>query len=188
MLPRTYEQQECSIARSLEVLGDRWTLLVVRNALVGVTRFDDFRRGLDIADNVLSDRLARLTEEGILERRQYQHRPVRHEYVVTDKGRELWPVLSALVDWGDRYYAPNGPPRVLIHDQCGGQVLQHLTCAGCDATLTSGDISTRPGPGGGAHPAPSVYHRPSATRPSRVEPDNGLRQPPTTPGQRAHNR
>ena len=153
MLPRDYATQNCSIARSLEVLGDRWTLLVVRCALVGVTRFDDFRRRLDIADNVLSDRLGRLTEEGILDRHQYQERPPRHEYVVTDKGRELWPVLTALVDWGDRYYAPHGPPRILIHDHCGGQVAQHLTCSVCETELTPSDISTRPGPGGGQRPA-----------------------------------
>jgi DNA-binding HxlR family transcriptional regulator len=164
VLPRNYANQNCSIARSLEILGDRWTLLVVRCALVGVTRFDDFGRRLDIADNVLSDRLARLTDEGILERRAYQERPVRHEYLVTDKGRQLWPVLTALVDWGDRYYAPNGPPRILIHEHCGGQVLQHLVCGACDAHLSPGDISTRPGPGGG--PRRVV---PAAADPSRAD-------------------
>ena len=152
MLPRDYATQNCSIARSLEVLGDRWTLLVVRCALVGVTRFDEFGGRLQIADNVLSDRLARLTQEGILDRRQYQAHPPRHEYVITDKGRELWSVITALVDWGDRYYAPDGPPRVLIHDQCGGQVVQHLTCAACDASLRPADISTRPGRGRGPRP------------------------------------
>ena len=161
MLPRDYATQNCSIARSLEVLGDRWTLLVVRCALVGVTRFDAFRSRLEIAENVLSDRLSRLTEEGILERRQYQDRPPRHEYVVTDKGRELWPVLTALVEWGDRHYAPHGPPRLLIHDECGGPVVQNLTCATCNATLSPRDISTRPGPGAGSRAARETAVSPS---------------------------
>jgi DNA-binding HxlR family transcriptional regulator len=153
VLPRDYATQNCSIARVLEIVGDRWTVLVVRSALAGATRFDDFRRRLEIADNVLADRLSRLTEEGILERRQYQDRPVRHEYLVTEKGRELWPILVAMVEWGDRYYAPDGPPRILYHDECGGQVLQHLTCAECDASVRPAEIATRPGPGAGQPPS-----------------------------------
>lgn len=149
MLPRDYATQDCSIARSLEVLGDRWTLLVVRCALGGITRFDDFRRHLGIADNVLADRLSRLTEEGVLARRRYQDRPVRHEYRVTRKGRELWPVLVALVEWGDRHYAPDGPPRVVVHAGCGGRVAHHLTCEACHARLGPRDIATVPGAGAG---------------------------------------
>jgi DNA-binding HxlR family transcriptional regulator len=147
VLPRDYAGQDCSIARSLEILGDRWTLLVVRCALGGITRFDDFRRHLDIADNVLANRLLRLTADGVLERRPYQERPIRHEYHLTDKGRELWPVLVSLVEWGDRHYAPNGPPRIIIHAECGGQVAQHLDCASCDAHLTMRDIATVEGAG-----------------------------------------
>jgi DNA-binding HxlR family transcriptional regulator len=154
VLPRDYATQDCSIARSLEVLGDRWTLLVVRCALAGVTRFDDFRRHLGIADNVLAGRLARLTDEGVLQRRLYQDRPVRHEYQVTAKGRELWPLLVALVEWGDRYYAPKGPPRVIIHSECGGRVTQHLACSACDAQFGStSDIATLPGEGAGKRTA-----------------------------------
>lgn len=165
MLPRDYATQNCSIARSLEVLGDRWTVLVVRCALAGgVTRFDVFKARLDIADNVLSDRLARLTEEGILERQQYQERPARYEYAITDKGRELWPVLAALMDWGDRYYAPNGAPRILIHDQCGGQVMQHLTCAACSASLSPREIASMAGPGGGPRRAPVTTAKASRAR------------------------
>lgn len=169
MLPRDYATQNCSIARVLEIVGDRWTILVVRSALAGgSTRFDDFRQRLAIADNVLSDRLSRLTEEGILERRQYQDRPVRHEYVVTEKGRELWPILVAMVEWGDRYHAPNGPPRILYHAECGGEVRQHLTCAHCGDPVPPAEIATRPGPGAGsppvlpARPQPAVRRRVSA--------------------------
>lgn len=147
MLPRTYDQITCSIARCLEVLGDRWTLLVVRNALVGMTRFDDFQRNLGLAPNVLSDRLARLCQEGVLERVQYADRPVRHEYVPTAKGRELWSVLTAMLEWGDRYYAPQGPPRLLLHAGCGGSVVQRLACEQCGKPVAPEEIATAPGPG-----------------------------------------
>jgi len=147
VLPRDYAGQNCSIARGLEILGDRWTLLVVRNALVGVRRFDDFLR-LGLARNVLADRLARLCAEGILERVPYQERPPRHEYRVTDKGRALWPVLVALLEWGDRYHAPpGGPPRLIVHAGCGGEVVGRLQCSACDGPIRAGDLSTRPGPG-----------------------------------------
>ncbi|MCW2643577.1 MAG: hypothetical protein JWP76_5883 [Dactylosporangium sp.] len=151
MLPRTYDQINCSIARTMEVVGDRWTLLVVRNALVGMTRFDEFQRSLDIAPNVLTDRLARLTEEGILERRQYSQRPPRYEYHPTAKGRDLWPLLTAMVEWGDRHYAPNGAPRLLLHADCGQPIVQQLICTECDTTVTPDEITTMPGPG--AQPA-----------------------------------
>jgi len=97
MLPRTYDGQRCSIARSLEVLGDRWTLLIVRDAFPGVRRFDDFQRSLDVARNILTDRLSRLVQERILERHRYQDRPERFEYRLTDKGLDLWPVTMSLL-------------------------------------------------------------------------------------------
>ena len=143
MLPRDYSDINCSVARTLEVLGDRWTLLIIRNALLGVTRFDDHLRLLDLARNVLADRLTRLTDDGILERVAYQERPLRHEYRVTDKGRDLWPVIAAMVDWGDSYYAPGGPPRLLVHRQCGGVLEQHLSCQACRTPITAADITTR---------------------------------------------
>src|SRR5215470_5562361 len=108
MLPKDYSGQNCSIARSLEVLGDRWTLLIVREALRGVKRFDGFAASLGVAKNVLADRLARLCAEGILERYLYQDRPARHGYRPTAKGWELYPVLVAMMEWGDRHYAPQG--------------------------------------------------------------------------------
>ena len=111
MLPRTYEDQNCSIARSLEVLGDRWTILVMRDAFMRVRRFEDFQRNLGVARNVLTDRLGRLVEEGILQRVPYQDRPARFEYRLTEKGIDLWPVMMALLQWGDRHYpAEGGPP------------------------------------------------------------------------------
>ncbi|MCP9968410.1 helix-turn-helix transcriptional regulator [Actinomadura madurae] len=109
-LPRTYESQNCSIARSLEVVGDRWTLLVIRSAFEGVRRFDDFQDVLGVARNVLTDRLNRLCDEGIMRRVPYQVRPERHEYRLTRKGVELWPAMMTLLMWGDRHYAPEGAP------------------------------------------------------------------------------
>lgn len=147
MLPRDYSDQNCSIARTLEVLGDRWTLLIVRDAWSGLTRFGDFLQRLDLARDVLADRLARLTEEGILDRVAYQQRPLRHEYRITEKGIALVPVLAAMIEWGDRYHAPNGPPRELIHGECGGRVVQQLTCTNCDLAVGAEEVSTRPGPG-----------------------------------------
>jgi DNA-binding HxlR family transcriptional regulator len=148
MLPRTYDNQVCSIARALEVLGDRWTLLVLRDAFMRVRRFEDFQRNLGVARNVLTDRLNRLVEEDILRRVAYQERPVRFEYRLTDKGLELWPVIMTLLQWGDRYYPqPSGAPVVVRHRDCGGEVTSHLTCSACGAELGPRDVRAEPGPG-----------------------------------------
>lgn len=153
MLPRSYEGQVCSIARTLEVVGDRWTLLVVRDALRGTRRFEDFRTALGIAHNVLADRLGRLTEAGILERVRYQTRPDRYEYQVTEQGLALWPVIMSLLLYGDTYFAPDGPPLLTRHRGCGGRLTPALTCDRCGASLGPADVELRPGPGAGAQPA-----------------------------------
>jgi DNA-binding HxlR family transcriptional regulator len=148
MLPRTYEEQTCSVARALEVLGDRWTFLVIRDAFRGVRRFDDFQRSLGVARNVLSDRLQRLVDEGVLERRRYQERPERFEYRLTEKGIALWRPLVSLMKWGDRYYAPPaGPPSVVRHRECGGEVDDAFRCERCGAQLEARDVRLEPGPG-----------------------------------------
>src|SRR4051794_7041274 len=149
VLPRTYDQQVCSIARALEVIGDRWTLLVVRDALLGVKRFQDFEEGLGIPKKVLTDRLQRLVDEGILERRLYQQRPERHEYVLTDKGRGLWRVLAQLLMWGDQHYVgQDGPPRLMRHRGCGGRLDFSLRCKKCGAEIKEArDVNVAPGPG-----------------------------------------
>jgi DNA-binding HxlR family transcriptional regulator len=147
VLHRTYEGQQCSIARTLELVGERWTLLILRDVFLGVRRFDDFQRNLGIARNVLTDRLARLGDEGILERWPYQERPERFEYRLTAKGRDLWPVLHALVTWGDTHAAPHGPPRRFLHRGCGGKVTDRRTCARCGAELDVRDVEVRDGPG-----------------------------------------
>ena len=148
MLGRLYEDQTCSIARSLEVIGERWTLLVLRDAFLGVRRFDDFQRSLGIARNVLTARLGRLVDEGVLERVAYQERPERFEYRLTDKGLDLWPIIMSLLQWGDRHYpAEKGRPRVIRHRDCGGEVTRHLTCDKCSAELGPRDVVAEPGPG-----------------------------------------
>src|SRR5215218_9699954 len=105
VLHNTYAGQTCSIARALEVIGERWTILILRDAFLGIRRFDDFQRSLGIARNVLNARLQRLIDAGVLERRLYQERPLRYEYRLTQRGRDLWPALVSLMQWGDRHLA-----------------------------------------------------------------------------------
>lgn len=145
-LPRTYDSQNCSVARSLEVVGDRWTMLVIRSAFQGVRRFDDFQDVLGVARNVLTDRLNRLCDEGIMRRVPYQQRPERHEYRLTRKGVELWPAVMTLMMWGDRHYAPDGPPLVIGHRDCDGTLTPAFTCDSCGAQLGPADVEPRPGP------------------------------------------
>jgi DNA-binding HxlR family transcriptional regulator len=141
MLPRTYEGQDCSIARALEVLGERWTMLVIREAFLGTRRFEGFMERLEIARNVLAARLARLVEEGVLEKVAYQERPERYEYRLTAKGLDLLPALVALLQFGDRYYAPDGPPMLLTHRDCGGTLDDRRICTRCGTPLQLGDVS-----------------------------------------------
>jgi DNA-binding HxlR family transcriptional regulator len=148
MLPRTYDGQVCSVARALERIGDRWTMLIIRDAFRGVRRFDDFQRELGVARNVLTDRLGRLVDDGILERRIYQERPERFEYRLTEKGIDLWPVLVSLMRWGDRYDpADGGPPTVVVHRDCGGELDEHLRCQRCGADVEARTAQAMPGPG-----------------------------------------
>jgi DNA-binding HxlR family transcriptional regulator len=155
MLPNTYEGQNCSVARALELVGERWTLLILREAFLGVRRFDQFQGRLGIARNVLRDRLNRLVDEGVLERRPYQERPLRHEYRLTEKGRDLWPVVIALAHYGDRYYAPDGPPRRFLHRGCGGEIDDRRRCTRCGADVELREVEAVPGPGAELGPVPA---------------------------------
>ncbi|MQA86070.1 MAG: transcriptional regulator [Streptosporangiales bacterium] len=147
MLGRTYDDQVCSIARALEVVGERWSLLIVRDALLGLRRFDEFQGSLGIARNVLTDRLNKLVEQDVFRRVRYQDRPARYEYRLTPMGEELFLPLLALMYWGDRHLAGEaGPPRVVEHAGCGGVVVERLTCSACGETVPSGQVRTRPGP------------------------------------------
>jgi len=144
MLGRTYGQV-CSIARTLEIVGERWTFLVVRNAFLGMSRFDQFLTQLGIARNVLTDRLNRLVENGILKRVPYQERPLRHEYLLTPKGLELVPVIFTLMEWGDRHLVgEDGPPLILEHTGCGGRATAQVVCEDCGRTLNPNEVHGRP--------------------------------------------
>lgn len=145
VLPRDYQGQRCSIARTLEVVGERWSLLVVRDAFFGVRRFSDFVRHLGIPRAVLTERLDRLVEEGVLERVPGPGR--RTEYALTPKGVELWPVLRAMAVWGDEHYSPAGPRRLSVHAGCGGAVDSTGACARCRHPVPVTETVTTPGPG-----------------------------------------
>ncbi len=147
MLGRTYDSQICSIARALDVVGERWSLLIVRDAVfAGVTRFGDFQHNLGIATNVLASRLDAFIDAGIMQRRAVTGRPEQYDYVLTEKGRDLAPALIALTSWGDRWAAPDGPPILYRHTECGGSVEPHLVCANC-GIVGADQVSVRPGPG-----------------------------------------
>ena len=148
VLNRDYPDQVCSIARSLEVIGERWTLLILRDAVLGLERFEEFQDSLGIASNVLTNRLKLLSDEGVLDRVSDPERPGRPKYVLTDKGRELGPALILLMKWGDHHYpTPNGPPRLTLHAGCGGNIGPDLRCDRCRQQVRSGEIDLPPGPG-----------------------------------------
>jgi DNA-binding HxlR family transcriptional regulator len=149
MLRSDYSDENCSIARALELIGERWSILILRDAFMGTHRFDEFQRRLGIARNVLQSRLERLVDAGIMRRVRYQERPERFEYRLTRKGVDLWPVLVALLNWGDRHAASQGPPIVLEHAGCGGAVDDRRRCVSCGADLEAWDVVPRQGPGWG---------------------------------------
>ena len=143
----SFEDVRCSVAQALEVVGEWWTLLIVRDLFLGVRRFDGIQRRLGIARNVLTDRLDHLVARGVVERRPYQANPVRHEYVLTDKGKALWPVIEALRAWGDEWEAPAGPPVEVVHRGCGHTTHAVPTCSHCGEPLRLGDVRAVAGPG-----------------------------------------
>ena len=163
MLGTTYDTQVCSIARALELVGERWTLLILRNALfAGSTRYRDFQHSLGIATNVLQDRLDGLIEGGIMERRPSTEQAGVTEYVLTAKGRDFAPALVALTERGDRWAAPDGPPILYRHTACGSPLTVDLTCA-THGTITDNEaITALPGPGMPADRAERIYARLSA--------------------------
>lgn len=139
------EMPPCSIQRSLEILGDRWTILIMRDAFRGIRRFDEIRDDLGIARPVLADRLKRLVEAGVLQRRRYCDRPPRHEYRLTPMGWALSPTLVALMRWGDDWLSDDGPPTTLVHEDCGEPLDQAFVCWHCNETFGSAHIASRPG-------------------------------------------
>jgi DNA-binding HxlR family transcriptional regulator len=138
----------CSVARTVDLLGDWWTPLVLREAFLGVRRFDDMQRELGIGRNVLTQRLKRLVEEGLLERILYQEKPDRYEYHLTDKGRDFYPVLAAMIAWGDRWLSgEEGPPIVLRHTACGHDMTAKVVCSECGEPIQAREVRASLGPG-----------------------------------------
>jgi DNA-binding HxlR family transcriptional regulator len=146
----SYEASNCSIARTLTTLGEKWTLLIIRESFFGATRFEQFHRVLQCPRNLLAERLTRLVEDGILERSEYREpgSRARKEYRLTDKGRGLVPILLALMHWGDRNAAdPEGAPVIARHVGCGKDLRVAILCSGRHEARTSEDIELVPGPG-----------------------------------------
>ncbi len=146
MLPSTYDDQNCAIARALEVVGERWTLLLVRDALLGIRRFEDFQARLGVSRAVLSDRLAQLVEHGVMERVRYQRRPDRYEYTLTERGRGLWTTINALDQWGAEF-SGGVSPRQFRHRDCGGRPRAGVRCDRCGQEVTPDEAVSFPTPG-----------------------------------------
>lgn len=144
---KSFSGMDCSIAQCLEVIGEWWSMLIVRDAFLGVARFDEFQSRLGISSNILQRRLARLVDTGVLARVRYSDHPPRDEYRLTSKGHDLWPVLNAMRQWGDRYAAPGGPPLLMVHDGCGSVCEAIQVCSSCGVPIGSRDVRVLLGPG-----------------------------------------
>ncbi|KIE50597.1 MAG: hypothetical protein MB53_04595 [marine actinobacterium MedAcidi-G2A] len=139
------DQTNCSIDSTLSVIGDRWTILILRDLFRGVRRFEQLRKDLGIAKNILSDRLSKLHLAGVVHQEPYQSNPIRHEYYLTEKGLDLSPSLIALMHWGDRWFANGNPPTILTHSHCDTPLQQFTFCPKCDISVSPDRISSRPG-------------------------------------------
>jgi len=143
-----FGEMTCSIARTLDIAGEPWTPLILRDLFVGIRRFDDLQRDLGISRKVLTQRLNHLLNHGIVERRPYTDKPVRYDYLLTDKGWELCDVLLAITAWGDRWTADEqGPPVILHHTTCRHTAHAIITCSACNEPLRARDVHVTPGPG-----------------------------------------
>lgn len=142
-MPRTgFADWPCSIARAVDLVGDGWTILLVRDAGIGVRRFEHFQKRLGIGRNILTQRLQQLVADGIFERVQYEERPPRFEYRLTAKGKDLWPVLAALMAWGDRWADDGeGKPAQLHHRTCDHDMNAEVVCSACHEPLRLRDVS-----------------------------------------------
>ena len=155
----------CSLARTLDKIGDWWTPLVLRDLFLGLDRFDDLALDLGISRNLLTNRLAQLVEHGIVERQRYSEHPPRDRYVLTQAGRELSPILAALTAWGDRWATPpDGPPVAFKHSVCGQPFTPTVACPQCGQPVASEDLRVLPGPGARSAPGTLLYGRRTHTR------------------------
>jgi DNA-binding HxlR family transcriptional regulator len=153
MSKQSFANISCSIARSLNVIGERWTPLILRDLFAGMSRFEDIRRDLGIASNVLAARLDALEQHGVIDRYPYQTAPVRHEYLLTAMGLDLYPVLVTLLAWGDNWLS-DARPVVLMHRDCGSATAAKTVCAECGGELNAATTTAVVGPG--AEPGPGT--------------------------------
>jgi len=144
---KSFSDMNCSVAQCLEVVGEWWSMLIVRDAFLGVTRFDRFQERLGISRNVLNQRLAHLVEAGVLAKVPYSEHPPRYDYRLTEKGRDLWPVVTTLRQWGDKYAAPDGPPVHVVHKACGEVSDAVMACSACGEPMGPRDVRAVSGPG-----------------------------------------
>ena len=173
MRRKSFGDMQCPIARSLERVGERWSMLILRDGSLGLTRFDQFQESLGIAPNILTRRLKSLVEAGLLERRRYSERPPRYEYVVTQAGRDFRSVLWAFIAWGNKHFAPEGPSVVIVDSKTGAAADPILVDRVSGRPLAAPDFCSAPGPAASAqtrqrHPAaPQTRRSSSASNPSR---------------------
>jgi DNA-binding HxlR family transcriptional regulator len=170
MAKQSFTDISCSIARALDVVGQRWTPLILRDLFAGMSRFEDIRRDLGIASNVLAARLEDLERHGVVERRRYQSMPVRHEYVLTEKGSDLYPVIATLLAWGDKWLADfDGPPTLTVHADCGHVTTAKTVCAECGGELNADNVIHTPGPGAKTGPGTTLIGDYIVSPPQRRE-------------------
>jgi DNA-binding HxlR family transcriptional regulator len=143
----SFREMNCSVAQCLEVVGEWWSMLIVRDLFLGITRFEDFHQRLGISRNILNQRLEHLIERGVIDRVPYCEHPVRYDYRLTEKGKDLWLVLSAMRQWGDRWEAPEGPPMELVHTGCGHVAEVVAACSVCGEPVNRRDMRAVSGPG-----------------------------------------
>lgn len=136
---KSFADMGCSVAQCPEIVGDSWTMLIVRDAFSGVTRFAEFQERLAMPRNTLQDRLTKLVDSGVLVKVPYSDHPLRHDYLLTDRGRDLWPVLTAMRQWGDRHGTPAGPVR-MVHASRGTAAETSIACRSCGESLGPGDV------------------------------------------------
>jgi DNA-binding HxlR family transcriptional regulator len=156
----SFAEMRCSLARGLELIGDWWSPLIIRDLFLGVTRFDELVEDLGISRNLLTLRLRALARNGIIERAAYRERPVRYEYRLSEAGRDLVPAILALSAWGDRWARPKeGSPILFTHRSCGQRFQPQVTCSACGESLSAATVTAGPGPGGAARRGTKVLAR-----------------------------
>lgn len=135
--------QTCTLARAIALVGNEWTFVILRELFLGNRRFDDFLRQSGMSSHLLSQRLKKLETGGVIQRKAYSERPPRFEYVLTDMGLELWPVMIAMKQWGDQWLGDGKPPVAIVHNACGLVTQPHMTCSECSAPMTAHDAEIR---------------------------------------------